>query len=161
MTVRDLVECAPFLKNIEVVVRENGGGWWIQGFRIGPDAKIYKYEYCVENRERVYSSTKLKEEESIDIERHHGSDHPCPVKAICVSPERAPADVLDLVVYSYQPRHIPQYHGDAATHNDFDLEIDCYPPEHQEKLAAYRETKEAKTDDQLEGQMSIEEFLGE
>ena len=157
MTVRDLVTCAQFLKNIEVVVRENGGGCWIQGFRIGPDAKIYKYEYCVENRERIDRCINLKEGETIDVERWHGGEHPCPVKAMCISPSKAPADVLDLVVCYYLPRHIREYHNDL----EFDLEINCYPPEQIEKLAAYREVKETKSDDQLEGQMSIEDFLGE
>lgn len=156
MTVRDLVQGAPFLRNIKVIVREHGSGCWIQGFRIGPDAKIHKFERCAEFEEQMSVNRqdyKLKEGESFDVARFQDM----PMKVKCVDPRKAPADVLDLVVCHYLPRHICEYHDD----NDFDLEIDCYPPEHQEKLATYRETKEAKADDQLEGQMSIEEFLGE
>ena len=157
MTVRELVEGAPFLKNIQVIVRKNGDSSWIQGFRIGPDAKIYKREYRVEEREHNLISLerdyKLKEGEVIDItQEHFWSEHPCPMKVMCVSPTRAPKDVLDLVVCDYLPRHFSEY--DAL---DFDLDIDCYPPEHQEKLAVYRKVKEdTNTDEQLKGQIWLD-----
>lgn len=160
MTVRDLIECAFFVKNIEVIIRENGGGRWIQGFRIGADAKIYRYEWCAEHREErgMFGSDvyKLKDGEVLDIK----TAHTLPMRAMCIDPKKAPKEVLDLNVHYYQPRHIPAYHGEALTHNDFDLEINCYPPEQREKLAVYREVREDKVDDQLEGQMSIEDFLG-
>ena len=163
MTIRDLVEHSLFVKNMEIVVRENGGGLWLYGFRIGKDAKIYPYEACAEHREdRGQFGTdgcKLKEGEVVDVKRWNWQTKP--IKVMCIDPKKAPKEILDLEVKEYQPRHIPSLHGEALTHNDFDLEIDCYPPEQQEKLAMYSETKELeqKDDDQLAGQMSIEDFI--
>ena len=156
MTVRDLVECAWCLEGIEIVVRENGGGRWIQGFRVSPHAKIYSYEACAEHREDRnqfgFGLVHLKEGEVVDVMTSSN----LPMKVFCVDPKKAPKDVLDLVVNHYQPRNIPSIHGDIMTHNDFCMEINCFPPEQTEKLAVYREI----IDDQIEGQMSIEEFLG-
>lgn len=161
MTVKDLVECSFFVKNIEVIIRENGGGTWIQGFRIGKDAMLYRYEHCAEHREQrgMFGTDlyKLKDDEILDAKTSSN----LPMKVMCIEPKKAPKEILDLVVHDYQPRHIPSFHGEALTHNDFDLEINCYPPERQEKLAVYREINEDKIDDgQLAGQMSIEDFLG-
>ena len=160
MTVRDLIECSYFVKNIEVVIRENGGGTWIQGFRIGTDAMLYRYEQCAEHREErgMFGTElyKLKDDEILNVKTCHN----LPMKIMCIEPKKAPKEVLDLVVHHYQPRHIPYIHGESATHNDFDLNIDAFPPERMEKLADYREVIETKLDDQLEGQMSIEDFIG-
>ena len=161
MTVRDLVECAYFVKNIQIIIRENGGGRWFQGFRIGKDAMLYKYEHCAEHREQrgMFGTDlyKLKDGEILDTTTVYN----LPMKVMCIEPKKAPKEVLDLVVHHYQPRHIPSFHGEALTHNDFDLNIDCFPPERQEKLAEYREIVEDKVDgEQIAGQMSIEDFLG-
>ena len=164
MTVRDLVECSLFLKNMEIVVRENGGGKWLQGFRIGKDASIYPLEACAEHREErgLFGTDyyKLKEGETVEVKRWTWQT--VPIKVMCIEPKKAPKEILDLVVKDYQPRHIPSLHGEALTHNDFDLDIDCYPPDQAEKLAVFREVQEIekKDDDQLAGQMNIEDFLG-
>ena len=161
MTVRDLIECAPYLRNIEIIIREKGNGQWIQGFRIGPDAKIYKNEFCAEFKEIMSidrQDYKLKEGESYDISRFYQK---MPMKVICVDPRRTPENILELNVCDYLPRWISLYHGDLATHNDFDLEINCYPPEQPMKISVRKEVDTINEDDQLAGQMSIEDFLGE
>ena len=83
-----------------------------------------------------------------------------PIRVMCIEPKKAPKDVLDLEVKSYLPRNLPTIHGQALFNNEFCLEIDAYAPEQTEKLAVYREVREDKVDDQLEGQMSIEDWLG-
>ena len=41
MTVRELVEAAPFCDTVEVIIRENGNGQWIQGFLIGKNIDAF------------------------------------------------------------------------------------------------------------------------
>ena len=169
MTVRDLVECAPELEGMEIVIRENGGGKWIQGFRISKKAQLYPSDVTIEHRE---SYPWIDEDEL----QRHGLDVPegevvdvkrgsllclLPIKVMCIEPKKAPKDVLDLEVRYYLPRNIPTIHGLKLFNNSFSLEINCYPPEKQEKLAIYQEVIEKKENEQLAGQMSIEDFLGE
>ena len=164
MTVRDLVSCAPELEGMEIVVRENGGGKWIQGFRISSKAKLYPADMTIEHKElhpwideneRLRHGQRVPEGEIVDI-RTGTLLSQLPIKVMCIEPRKAPKDVLDLEVRWYLPRNIPTVHGERLFHNSFSLEINCYPPERQEKLAMYREV-----DEQREGQMNIEDWFRE
>jgi hypothetical protein len=170
MTVRDLVMGASeSLEGMQITVRENGGGKWIQGFRISKKARLYPCDARIEEREK---HPWVKE----TCSRGSGLNCPVPegevvtvvdnffkypIKVMCIDPRKAPKDVLELEVKSYLPRNLPTIHGDKLYNNEFCLEIDCYEPEQREKLAVYREIIGDKVeDDQLAGQMSIEDFLG-
>lgn len=167
MTIRDLVFGADGdLEGMEIVVREGGKGRWIQGFRISKKAKLYPADCTIENRE-LYPWVKkdkngnyncaIPEGESLVI---HQPFRDFPVKVLCIDPQKAPKEVLDLEVARYLPRNIPVIHGQALFNNEFSLEIWAYLPEPSEKPAIYQEVKKAEIDDQLEGQMSIEDYLG-
>ena len=68
-------------------------------------------------------------------------------------------NVAKLQVASFQPRHIPSFHGEQLTHNDFVLNIDCYPEGWEVEPVEVSKTKLPKVDHQFEGQMCIEDFL--
>ena len=154
MTVRELIECAYFVKNVEIEVRDKGK--WIQGYRIGPDAAIYIYEECAEYQElRGKFGTdryKLKPEEEADVYKQR---HELPMKVMCIDPRKAPKKILDLRVTYYQPRHIPSFHGEALTHNDFDLNIVVYPPEEGKPLEPEPKDKQ----DDIDGQLILDDFF--
>ena len=135
MTVKELLDAAIFCDVAEIIVRENGGGKWIQGYRIGKDAKIYPSEVTAEMREareiKEYPAPtiKLKENEVVEFSKP-GILKELPMKVICKDcRDSLPEDIGRLVVKRFQPRHIPSFHKDQLTHNDYELEIDCYPDE--------------------------------
>lgn len=152
MTIKELVECATFVQNVEIVIRTTGlSSTWIQGYRIGPKAKIYPYEYRVEERERRPHKTEtLKPGEEADV--IHSQE--LPLKVIAVDPKRMPEAIANLKVRWYQPRHLYKLHGEQLTHNDFDLDIVAYPPDTAEEL----KLKPEKAADEIEGQMNLEQF---
>lgn len=166
MTVRDLVQAAgDDLEGMQITVRENGGGRWIQGFRISKKARLYPSDCRIEEREkhpwaqescsRGYGfNCEVPQGEVLTIYQPHLD---FPIKVMCICPGKAPKDVLDLEVRRYLPRNLPTIHGNSLFNNEFCLEIDAYEPEKQEKLAVYKQCDETE---QLEGQMSIEDFLG-
>ncbi len=166
MTVRDLVIGADYdLEGMEIVVREGGKGRWIQGFRISKKARLYPVDSTIENRELYpWIKTNKNGDYSCDVPAGetlviHQTHKDFPVKVMCIDPIKAPKEVLDLEVSRYLPRNIPVLHGQALFNNEFSLEIWAYIPESSEKPAIYQEIKKAEIDDQLEGQMSIEEYL--
>lgn len=167
MTIRDLVSGADGdLEGMEIVVREGGKGRWIQGYRISKKAELYPIDSTIENRE-LYPWVKtnshgdyccdVPEGETLVV---HQPFRDFPIKIMCIDPKKAPKEILDLEVSRYLPRNIPVIHGLRAFNNEFSLEIWAYLPEPSEKPAIYREVKKAEIDDQLEGQMSIEDYLG-
>jgi hypothetical protein len=135
MTVKELLDAAIFCDIAEIIVRKDGGGQWIQGYRIGKDAKIYPSEVTAEMREakeiKEYPAPaiKLKEGEAIEFSKT-GLSKELPMKVICKDCRTClPEEIGRLKVNRFQPRHIPSFHKDQATHNDYELEIDCYPEE--------------------------------
>lgn len=168
MTVKDLVDCALFCDGVEIVVREHGRGQWIQGYRISKNAEMWRSEYTVEFQETIsngkpykyakrvegYLMPRMTQGEIRDV--FHGIR--LPMRIIKKDVNRLPENVAKLQVASFQPRHIPSFHGEQLTHNDFTLDIDCYPEGWEAEPIEVNETKLPKVD-QLEGQMSIEDFL--
>lgn len=153
MTVRELVECATFVKNVEIVIRTIGeSSKWIQGYRIGKDAKIYPYEYRAEVREKNPHKTEtLKPGEEADV--IHSQE--LPLKVIAVDPQKMPDAIADLEVRWYQPRHLFKLHKEQLTSNDFDLDIVAYPPKVAKEL---KKPIQDKASSELEGQMSLDDF---
>lgn len=168
MTVRDLILGAgDNVEGIQVMVRENGGGKWIHGFIISPNARLYPLICRIEYQEKFPWIQKT-------CKRGNGYNCPVPegvhltvyedfgdypIEIMAISPKKAPKAVLDLEVKSFLPRNIPSVHGDRLYNNQYELEIDAYAPEKMEKLAVFKQVIE--DNDQLEGQMSIEDFLGD
>lgn len=163
MTVKELVEAAPFCDTLEIVVREHGSGKWIQGYRIGKNVEIYPYECRAEIREgnivgRVFSEIgkkkpPLKDGEEKDI--FHSMN--LKMKVIKKDVVHLPDNVAQLQVCSFQPRHIPGYHKEPMTHNDFKLDIRAYP----EGWVPEKEQPKTKDNDgdQIPGQMNILDFM--
>lgn len=136
MTVKELLDAATFCDLAEIVIRNSGRGRWIQGYRIGKDAKIYPSEVTAEIQEarglKVEYTThtiSLKENEIVDID-HAGIIDKIPMRVICKDCRKGlPKELWNLKVCDFQPRHIPTFHKEQLTHNDFALEINCYPLE--------------------------------
>ncbi len=160
MTVGELVEAATFCDCIEVVVREEGCRHWLQGYRVGKDVDVYPSEYSVEYLEekqrymRTYGKEmpKMRPSEIRDLRRSRD----LPIKVIKKDVHRLPEKIANLQVYDFQPRHIPSYHKEQLTHNDFSMDINAYPegwePERVEK-------PKTEAQDELEGQMSFDDLI--
>ena len=167
MTVKELVDAGTFCDTVEVIVRENGNGHWIQGYRIGKDVCIYPAEARAEYREQFYEIGKrkpsLKDGEVVDVL--------CSVnlkmKVIKKSVEHLPDNVAKLQVCHYQPRNIPSYHKNQLFDNSFMLDIWAYPegwlPEQKNEPAAVhkKEIKNTNQNELLQGQTNIFDYLYE
>ena len=129
MTVQELMDAMPFCDLLEVVVRQTGHGKWLQGYRIGKDAKIYPSEYTVEEWEkrafRSYDRKVVNLEEGAEIDVRHGYD--LPMKVICKDCHKLPENIGRLEVCDIVPRHVPSFHKEALTHNEHSLDVNCYP----------------------------------
>ena len=162
MTVRDLVKCAGgFLQNLDVEIRDNGK--WVYGYRIGLDAQIYYAEKCesfIDRRGQFgVGNCRLQPGEVAEIVKWPPVD--CPERVMCIKPDDAPAEVLDLEVYYYLPRHT------SVWNNDFDLNVVCYLPDlmiASEKVKTWiiknhSEIKQPKDDSEnIDGQMTLDQF---
>lgn len=142
MNVGELIEvCGEDLKNIEVVVRDNGK--WVQGYRIGKDAEVYPYEKRVELieagiKDDYHKTIRLKKEQIADVLKIGGLK----MKVIAKRVSNAPDYVKALQVEYIIPRHIREIHGEQLFHNAFDLDITCYPEGFVPREEPKRETKE-------------------
>lgn len=160
MTVKELIDVSPFCDLVEIVVRAHGHGTWVQGYRVGINAKLYPVNLSTKLREKYH----LKSYQSSTIYLEEGQEIDCtqgphlPMKVICKKVTQIPDYIGKLTICDIQPRHIPEIHKDALTHNDFAYEIDCFPdgytPESEnEKEKAIKENKE------IDGQLSIDEWI--
>ena len=160
MTVQELMDAMPWCDLLEVVVRQNGHGKWVQGYRIGKDAKIFPSEYTVEEIEnkqfRSYNPRTIDLEEGTEVDVRHGFD--LPMKVICKDCHKLPENVGRLEVCDIIPRHVPSFHKDALTHNNHSLEVNCYPDNYVAER--YIPSKDV-TVKGIEGQMSMEEWLND
>lgn len=160
MTVKELIEISPFCDLVEIVVRSNGHGKWIQGYRVGKNAKLYPVNLSVKLRKAFgmesYQSGTIALDEGQEIDCEHGRG--LPMKVICKDVRKIPDYIGNLKICDIQPRHIPQIHRDALTHNDFAYDLDCFPDGYIPESEKQREEaeKEAK---EIDGQLSIEEWI--
>lgn len=160
MTIRELLEVSPFCDTIEAVIRKNGRGQWLQGYRVGKNVKVYPSEQSREFIElkslKQYGtgSYLLKPGEIIECAKIGNN---LKMKIICKEPLKAPKEILDLEISHIQPRYIPMYHKDNLTHNNFMYDIDCYPPEYQFEITEAEQ--KVIVDKQLEGQTNIFDFI--
>lgn len=169
MTVKDLIDAALFCDALEIVVRENGNGEWIQGYRISKYAEQFKCEYTIELQEKI---DKAGKREIVKV-RGWGNKMPClskdeirdvfhgfnlPMKIIKKDISKTPEHIANLKVCSFQPRHIPSFHKEQLTHNEFSLEISCFPegfvPETDKKVVE-------KDDDNQCNEISIFDLMKE
>lgn len=168
MTIRELVEVAPFCDSLEIVIRENGCGQWIQGYRIGKEVEQFPYEKRAEVQEAILPSGKkvtymrtLSDDKAsrrlTDGEiREIVTGSKLPMKIIKKDVSKLPDEVANLNVCHFQPRHIPSFHRELLTHNDFMLEINAYP---EGWTKPKEETKKDQKEEQLEGQTDIFDFI--
>lgn len=160
MTVKELIDVSPFCDLVEVVVRDQGHGKWVQGYRVGKNAKLYPVNMSLKLRERFHQKSYesrtvvLDEGQEIDCEQGMG----LPMKVICRDVRKIPDNIGNLTICDIQPRHIPQIHKDAMTHNDFAYDIDCYPDGFVPESITEQE-KATKIADDIDGQLSIEEWI--
>lgn len=158
MTVKELIDVSPYCDLVEVVVRKNGHGQWIQGYRVGKEAKLYPCNLTKEVMERFKVESHLKTvhlQEGQEVDCSHGSRE-LPMKVICKDVSKIPDNIGKLIVAHVQPRHIPSFHKEQLTHNDFAYNIDCYPDGY------VPEVEKKDTDwENLEGQLTIDDWLGE
>ena len=166
MTVKDLVNCSSgFLKGLDVEIRDNGK--FVYGYRISPNAQVYYAERCdkLEERRGQFGTgvCSLRPGEVVEVYKIPPAD--CPTRVMCIKPEKAPAEVLDLEVNYYLPRHT------SGTNNNFDLDVVCYLPDlmiaadkvkdwiikNHSSLKADLMLKEAGSED-IKGQMSLDQF---
>jgi len=160
MTVQELMNVMPCCDLLEVVVRQTGHGKWIQGYRIGKDAKIYPSEYTVEEWEkrsfRSYDRRIQHLEEGTEVDIRHGFD--LPMKVICKDCHKLPENVGRLEVCDVLPRNVPSFHKEALTHNNHSLDVNCYPDSYMPER--YIPSKDV-TIKGIEGQMNLEDWMNE
>lgn len=164
MTVKELIEAAPNCDSAEIVVREHGSGKWMQGYRIGKGIEMFPCEFTIEFQETLDKSGKkytygkhidgrqarhLTTGEVRDV--YHSIN--LPMKLIKKDVSKLPDIVANLQVCSFQPRHIPSFHKEQMTHNDFTLDINCYPEGFCPELV--EEKLKDKTSSEMDGQMSL------
>ena len=160
MTVQELINVMPCCDLLEVVVRQTGHGKWIQGYRIGKDAKIYPSEYTVEEWEkrsfRSYDRRVQHLEEGTEVDIRHGFD--LPMKVICKDCHKLPENIGRLEVCDVLPRNVPSFHKEALTHNNHSLDVNCYPDSYMPER--YIPSKDV-TIKGIEGQMNLEDWMNE
>lgn len=153
MTVKELIEVSPSCDTVEIVVREHGHGQWVQGYLIGKDIDYYPAFVRADRRESYEETRKRRLKDGEEVDGQHS--YKLPMKLIKKSVEHIPEHIAKLEVCSVQPRHIPTYHREQATHNEYMYDINCYPegfvPEKEQPSA---EQKAAV----MQGQMSLEEL---
>lgn len=151
MTVKELLEVNPECDIVEIIVREKGK--WVQGYRIGENVQIYPGDQSLSRFDlhTDYAKKMLSIEpgEEKEIEKIGGLK----MKIIKKPVSKIPDNVGNLIVQRCQPRHIPQFHGEALFHNEYQLDIVCYPD------GFIPEKKEKEKPVELKGQMSIEEIF--
>lgn len=156
MTVKELISVSPFCDLVEITVRENGCGKWIQGYRVGKDAKLFPVNLTKEIREQYhlqsYQNKTISLEEGDEIDCTHGYE--LKMKVICRDVHRIPDNIGNLQIAHIQPRHIPSFHRDALTHNNFEYDLDCFPDGYVPEVEQSKE----KTI-MIDGQMTIDEWM--
>lgn len=169
MTVRDLVKCSRgLIKTLYVEVRDNGK--WVYGYRISENAQVYYSEKCegFEERRGQFGSGafRLKSGEVAEVYKWPPAE--CPTRVMCIKPEDAPEEVMELKVNYYIPRDT------SMTKNDFKLDVVCYLPDLMiapDKIKAWMRNNHSsadflskklnlpeEADEDIMGQMTLDQF---
>lgn len=120
MTVKELIDVMPFCEDVNVIVRQDGSGKWIQGYRVGLNAQLHPSEiWPAELCQNFGCTYTLQAGEEFDAHVSTGM----PVKVMHGDVHRLPKNVGNLTVCHVQPRHLLHNSFD----NEFELEIWCYP----------------------------------
>lgn len=148
MTVKELIDVSFACDLVEIVVREEGFGRWIQGYRIGKNAKLFPVEITKE----VLEKYKLEQGARRVIPLNEGQEIDCthainlPMKVICKDVKRIPDYIGNLKVSHVIPRRVPRLHNRPMETNDHAYEIDCFPNGYVEPV------EEPKQEKDMEGQ---------
>ena len=124
MTLVELLEVA-WCDAVEVIVREDGVGQWLYGYKIGKNVKVGKYDYYQnKDGELVQSGKFFHPEKAIEICRH---DRHCRMLVIPKNISNLPKDLKhipkeaqELQVHLFRATYI----GEGIQHG---LEVWCYP----------------------------------
>lgn len=154
MTVKELIEVSPCCNILEITVRKEGHGQWIQGYRIGKDAKLFPVEITKEvlekhKLERSGSCVYLEDGQEIDC--YHAIR--LPMKVICKDVRKIPDYIGNLEICEVIPRRVPRLHDKPMETNDHEYDIECYPEGWEEPGPEPKEEKD------LEGQIRMEDLL--
>lgn len=149
MTVKELIDVSFDCDLVEVVVREEGFGKWIQGYRIGKNAELFPVEITKE----VLEKYKLEQgrrrviplEEDQEIDCMHAIN--LPMKVICKDVKKMPDYIGNLKISYVIPRKVPVLHKGVMVNNDHAYDITCYPDGYVEPV------EEQKQEKDLEGQI--------
>ena len=148
MTVKELIDVSFDCNLVEIVVREEGFGRWIQGYRIGKDAKLFPVEITKE----VLEKYKLEHEGRRVIPLGEGQEIDCthsinlPMKVICKDVRKIPDYIGNLKISYVIPRNVPRIHNRPMTDNSHEYDIACYPEGYVEPV------EETKSEQDMEGQ---------
>ena len=161
MTVQELMDVMAWCDLLEIVVRKTGHGQWIQGYRIGKEAKVFPSEQTIEEWEkhsfRSYDHRVMYLEEGTELDIKRG--HDLPMKVICKDCHKLPDHIGRLEVCDALPRNIPRFHKDQLTHNSFALDVNCYPDNYVPEK--YVPSKDVTVKVINDNQMSIFDYLEE
>ena len=168
MTVQELMNVSPWCECLEVIIRMDGHGKWLYGFRIAKNATIYPSEGGAEVRElrelkeyTPYPNSKvvvLKDGDVVNVSPANDlrGDN-LNMKVISRDPKRKlPEEIGSLEVSHITPRRLGKWND--LGHN---YEVWCFPPEDMEELN--RITREKKTRQQAieeDQQICIEDWMG-
>lgn len=174
MTVGELMEVSPFCELLEVIIRKEGHGQWIYGYRIGKDVEIYPAEYSAEIQElrslKEYTPynnkqiVKLKDGDVFQVTKEYMPlQNDLKMEVICKDVHtRLPKKVADLEVSNIVPRTIhvrrPQGLSGDWVSSGHEFELWCYPPEQGIRIETRQQaSKPSEIEDS--GQMTIEDLM--
>lgn len=171
MTVGELVELSPFCELLEVIIRKEGHGQWIYGYRIGKDVEIYPAEYSAEVQElrslKEYTPynnkqiVKLKEGDVFQVTTEYMPlRNDMKMEVICKDVHtRLPKKVADLEICTIRPAkvHMKSKIGDWNS-SDHTYLLDCFPPAQGIRIETRQQaSKPCEIEDS--GQMTLEDLM--
>ena len=170
MTVGELIKVSPWCELIEVVIRVNGCGKWIYGYRIGKDVKIYPSEVSAEVKElrslkeyTPYGNKRIVKPHDGDVyEIGKEFAGTMKIKVICVDiRRRLPKEVADLEVYEVKPGKV-RMESKIGDWNSWEhtYYIDCLPPDPGQMDRILKETTRQQAIEE-DGQMCLEDFMNQ
>lgn len=153
MTVKELVDVSDFCDILEITVRSEGHGRWIQGYRIGQNVELFPADINPEVIEKLHldrfaRSYVLEEGQEVDTVR--GRD--LPMKIICKDVHKIPDYIGNLRICCVWPFHVYPLHKNTLTKNNHGYDICCYPE-------CWEEPEDKPKEVVLKGQMSLEEMM--
>ena len=171
MTVGELMEVSPFCELLEVIIRKEGHGQWLYGYRIGKDVEIYPAEYSAEVQElrslKEYTPynnkqiVKLKEGDVFQVTTEYMPlRNDMKMEVICKDVHtRLPKKVADLEICQIRPRkvHMESKIGDWSSWEHSYI-MDCFPQAHGIRIET-RQQASKPSEIENSGQMTLEDLM--